>query len=207
MNCEHLAKRALDILVASTLLLLTAPIWIVACLCIRLTSPGPVLFRQPRVGRHGKEFLLFKFRSMIIGSDTAHREYTRQWIRSGEQARQENGEFKIADDQRITPAGRWLRKYSLDELPQLLNVLRGEMSMVGPRPPLAYEVENYTPSQLERLTVLPGITGLWQVSGRNRLSFDRMVHLDLEYIRTWSPARDVAILLRTIPVVLRGSGH
>jgi lipopolysaccharide/colanic/teichoic acid biosynthesis glycosyltransferase len=200
-------KRSLDLAVAFSLLLLTAPAWIVVSICIRATSPGPALFRQVRIGRHGKEFVLFKFRTMILGSDDIHREYTRQWIQAGEGARQQNGEFKIADDERITPIGRFLRKYSLDELPQLLNVVRGEMSMVGPRPALSYEVQNYAPSQLERFVTLPGITGLWQVSGRNQLSFERMLELDLEYIHAWSIKHDLAILLRTIPIVLRGTGH
>jgi lipopolysaccharide/colanic/teichoic acid biosynthesis glycosyltransferase len=144
---------------------------------------------------------------MISGSDDAHREYTQQWICEGEGARQQNGAFKLEHDSRVTRPGCFLRKYSFDELPQLLNVLRGDMSLVGPRPAMAYEVAEYAPWQRERLNAPPGISGLWQVSGRNQLSFARMVELDLEYIRNWSLMNDIRILFRTIPVVLFGTGH
>jgi lipopolysaccharide/colanic/teichoic acid biosynthesis glycosyltransferase len=150
---------------------------------------------------------MFKFRSMVSVDDDPHREYTQIWIQEGERARQPNGDFKICQDGRITDVGRFLRKYSLDELPQLLNVLKGEMSFVGPRSAMSYEVAAYEPWHRQRLLAQPGITGLWQVSGRNRLSFERMVELDIEYVRTWSLLRDIRILLRTIPVVLLGTGH
>lgn len=204
---QRVLKRALDLAIASPLLLLGLPLWLMVWIWIRATSPGPALFRQPRVGLRSREFILFKFRSMVIANDDAHREYTRCWIRGGEEARQHTGVFKIAEDDRVTPVGRFLRKYSLDEFPQLLNVLRGDMSLVGPRPAMSYEVREYQWWQSDRLLALPGLTGLWQVSGRNLLSFEKMVELDLEYIRTWGLTRDIKILLRTIPIVLRGTGH
>ncbi len=200
-------KRLLDLSVAALLLVLVAPLWILSALLVLATSPGPVLFRQPRIGFRGRVFVLFKFRSMVLSSDETHREFVRQWIRDGEKACQPSGAYKITRDPRITFIGRILRRYSLDELPQLLNVLRGEMSMVGPRPAMSYEVAEYRPSQMRRLEALPGITGLWQVSGRNRLSFERMLELDIAYVRTWSLFADLRILLLTIPVVLRGTGH
>jgi len=204
---KRIRKRLLDLALTVPLLMLCAPLWLMIVLWIRTTSDGPALYRQQRVGVRGTLFTLFKFRSMIAAPDSVHREYVQRWIRQGESARQAGGEFKLATDARITSAGAFLRKYSLDELPQLLNVLRGEMSLVGPRPALAYEVENYKAWQFQRLYALPGITGLWQVSGRNRLSFEQMVRLDLEYIRSWSLLGDLDILLRTIPAVLRGTGH
>jgi lipopolysaccharide/colanic/teichoic acid biosynthesis glycosyltransferase len=204
---QLLLKRALDLLLGIPLLALCAPLWIVCTIWIRATSPGPALFQQTRVGHRGHEFVLHKFRSMVLCSEHDHREFTRQWIRDGESARQQNGSFKLEHDSRITQAGGFLRKYSLDELPQLLNVLLGEMSLVGPRPAMAYEVAEYAPWQRDRLSAPPGITGLWQVSGRNQLSFARMVELDLEYIRSWTVMNDIRILFRTIPAVLFGTGH
>ena len=144
---------------------------------------------------------------MFLEDDETHRCYVRRWIAAGENAGQDHGIYKIVNDPRITLIGRFLRKYSLDELPQLLNVLRGEMSMVGPRPAMPYEVAQYQPWQRLRLNALPGITGSWQVSGRNHLSFTRMLDLDFEYIRTWNLRTDLRILLRTVMVVLRGTGH
>ena len=204
---QPLAKRCLDLLLSSLLLLLCAPAFLVVVICIRLDSHGPAFFRQKRVGLAGKEFELFKFRTMLDCRDEVHREYVREWMHSGEGARQRNGEFKLAEDQRITSIGRLLRRYSIDELPQLINVLCGEMSLVGPRPALAYEVADYEPWQRERLGVRPGITGLWQVSGRNQLSFHEMVVLDIQYVQLGSFWNDLYILLRTIPTVLRGTGH
>ena len=204
---QLVCKRALDLALVVPMLLLCAPLWLVLISWIRVTSAGPALFRQRRLGFRGREFILFKFRSMLLSGDESHRDYTRHWIRSGQSARQVDGSFKLTGDPRITRAGKFLRKYSLDELPQLLNVLKGDMSLVGPRPAMSYEVAEYQPWQRQRLNAQPGLTGLWQVSGRNQLSFEQMVNLDLEYIRTWSLQNDLRILLRTIPVVLRGTGH
>ncbi len=171
-----------------------------------------MLFRQWRVGAGGRRFQVLKFRTMTDGaSEAAHRDYVRRLLREDEAA-PGNGNgggdavFKLVDDKRITRVGRWLRKTSLDELPQLFNVLVGDMSLVGPRPPLAYEVEAYEHWQFDRLGVKPGITGLWQVSGRNRLTYRRMCELDAEYVRTWSVLLDLRIMLRTVPVVLMNSG-
>lgn len=204
---RQLSKRILDLAVALAAFFASLPLWIVIYLAVRLSSPGPVFFRQCRVGLQGCRFTLFKFRTMRSSADDSHRDYIQHWIHDGEQARQGNALFKIAHDPRITPLGRFLRKYSLDELPQLFNIVRGEMSLVGPRPATPYEVAEYQPWEKQRLTAKPGLTGLWQVSGRNCLSFERMVELDIEYIRNWTFLGDLRILLRTIPVVLRGTGH
>ena len=204
---QRVAKRVLDLCLAVPLLVLCAPFFILLAICIRVDSRGPFLFRQKRVGLLGREFELLKFRTMQVGSDAVHRAYVREWMHAGEDARQRNGEFKLADDARITRVGRVLRQYSLDELPQLINVVLGDMSLVGPRPALPYEVEDYVTWQRERLRVPPGITGLWQVSGRNRLSFQEMMMMDITYVKTQSPLRDLSILLRTLPVVLRGTGN
>jgi exopolysaccharide biosynthesis polyprenyl glycosylphosphotransferase len=200
-------KRAFDIVVAAALLVLLAPLMAVCALAVRRSSPGPVIFRQERAGERGRVFSFLKFRSMYVAADPApHRAYVAAFIR-GQAAREAMAGlplYKLGDDRRITPAGRWLRKTSLDELPQLWNVLRGEMSLVGPRPPIPYELEHYRPEQWGRLAVKPGITGLWQVSGRSRTTFEEMVALDLDYIRRQSFALDLAILLRTIPTVILG---
>jgi lipopolysaccharide/colanic/teichoic acid biosynthesis glycosyltransferase len=162
------------------------------------------------VGRNGHEFTLYKFRSMVANNDDgAHRKYMEAHIRGGEPAGFEQGGqkiYKLVNDPRVTPIGRLLRATSLDAFPQLLNVIRGDMSLVGPRPCLSYEWELYEEWQRSRLDVLPGITGLWQVSGRSRVPFEEMVLLDLHYIANWSLSLDLALLLRTVPVVLSGSG-
>ncbi len=195
----RIAKRALDIIVAAAILILTAPITLLTALLIRFDSPGPVLFSQTRVGERGKTFTVFKFRSMRVGAEAEQ-----------EQLRERNEAtgplFKIRDDPRQTRFGRLLRRTSIDELPQFLNVLRGEMSVVGPRPGLPSEVARYQPWHRQRLEVKPGISGLWQVSGRSDLTFDEMCLLDIYYIENWSLALDVQIMLRTIPRVLFGSG-
>lgn len=194
------AKRAFDIVAASALLVLAGPIWLVVAALIRLTSPGPVLFRQERLGVGGAPFMLLKFRTMHHGvSDDAHRAFVTSMIvgRIASDVSDAEGVFKLTGDRRITRVGRFLRASSIDEIPQLVNVLRGEMSLVGPRPPLRYEVERYEPWQLERLTVRPGITGLWQVSGRNRLTYNEMCRLDITYIETWSLLRDLVIAAKT----------
>ncbi len=198
-------KRAVDVLGASFLLTLLGLPMAVISVIVRMTSPGPVLFRQERVGMDGKRFELLKFRSMISGvSDQVHREFMFQMlanqVTTGSDA---DTFFKLTDDPRITKIGRLLRRFSLDELPQLLNVLRGDMSLVGPRPALAYEVDLYEDWQMRRLDVLPGMTGLWQVSGRSRLSPADMLRLDVHYAETWSLFKDFLIILKTIPAIVR----
>lgn len=195
-------KRAFDVAVAAIAMAITLPVWIFAAVAIRATSKGPILFRQERAGLGGKRFTLLKFRSMRIdGDDRGHRDYATRWI-YGKTGGSQGNVHKIEQDPRTTAVGRLLRRTSLDELPQFLNVLRGDMSIVGPRPPLPYEVERYTEWHKRRLDVLPGITGLWQVSGRNALSFEEMVRLDLDYIENWSLERDVEIVLRTVPALV-----
>jgi lipopolysaccharide/colanic/teichoic acid biosynthesis glycosyltransferase len=198
-------KRAMDITGASCLLLVLLPILAIIAVLVRCSSTGPILFRQQRVGKGGRVFCLYKFRTMIDDSDpSSHEAYYRMLVAGcGERI---GGVFKLANDPRITPIGRMLRRFSLDELPQLLNVLRGEMSLVGPRPPVPYEVELYGARERQRLSVTPGMTGLWQVSGRNMLSFQQMIDLDLVYIDRWSIWLDLLILLRTPVVVVTGRG-
>jgi lipopolysaccharide/colanic/teichoic acid biosynthesis glycosyltransferase len=201
-----LRKRAVDVIVALGLLVVFAPIWLVCSVAIKVSSPGPVIFRQERIGAGGKRFIVFKFRTMRAdNSDEVHRDFVTRFI-LGSVPLMDGAAYKLRRDGRITGIGRFMRKLSLDELPQLLNVLRGEMSIVGPRPPLRYEVENYEGWQLARLAVRPGITGLWQVSGRNRLSFVEMCQLDIEYINAWTLRRDFAIMLRTPWVMLVDAG-
>jgi len=181
-------------------------------LAIKLTSKGPILFRQERVGQNGLAFTFLKFRSMKSGSDPRiHREYVKRFI-AGEMDLAQNGDnqslvYKIQEDPRVTRVGKFLRKTSLDELPQLFNVLRGDMSLVGPRPPIPYELEAYQIWHRRRvLEVKPGITGLWQVNGRSRLEFDDMVRLDLQYAKTWSFWLDIKILLQTPRAIFSGEG-
>jgi lipopolysaccharide/colanic/teichoic acid biosynthesis glycosyltransferase len=196
---RSVSKRALDVALAIILLVLSSPIWFVAVAAIRLSSPGPVLFRQRRVGLDGQLFTCLKFRTMRHGaSEDSHKHLVTTMILRGEASNDKRNEpFKLNGDDRIVRQTRWLRKSSLDELPQLLNVLRGEMSIVGPRPPLPYEVAHYHDWQKERLTVRPGITGLWQVSGRNRLTYNEMCAIDVDYIRSWSLATDLMIIVST----------
>jgi exopolysaccharide biosynthesis polyprenyl glycosylphosphotransferase len=199
-------KRVFDIVMSLGLIVLSFPVMIVIGVAVKLTSAGPILFRQERVGIGGKTFTFIKFRSMTHNADTSiHEAYMRRLIR-GEVAASEGGEhaslYKLHDDPRVTPLGRILRKTSLDELPQLFNVLAGSMSLVGPRPPIPYEVNAYKSWHMQRLRVKPGVTGLWQVSGRSATSFDEMVRLDLDYIQRRSLAFDLKILLRTIPAAL-----
>ena len=208
LNC--IVKRGFDLAVASLMILGMSPILILAAIAIRLLDGGPLLFRQIRIGIHGNPFELLKFRTMRTEcSDAVHREYVKGWIqRDGAARPQANGAevFKLGSDARVTPIGRWLRRFSIDELPQLLNVLYGSMSLIGPRPAMPYELELYQEWHRHRLDAPPGITGLWQVSGRNRLSFEQMVQLDIEYIEDWSLVGDMGILLRTLPAMLQGSG-
>jgi lipopolysaccharide/colanic/teichoic acid biosynthesis glycosyltransferase len=201
-----LAKRGLDVAAAALLLVLTLPVLIVVAFLVRLTSRGPVLFIQTRVGANGRTFGLLKFRSMYVGSDDAvHREYVTRLLRGQGSAAQ--GLFKLADDPRITPLGRTLRRFSLDELPQLVNVLKGDMSLVGPRPSLPWEVMMFPTWARSRQTVRPGITGLWQVSGRNRLTMLAGLELDVEYVERRSLRLDLLILLKTVPVLLSHTGR
>ena len=192
-------RRTLDVLVSASALLLLLPLLALIALWIRLDSPGPVLFVQTRVGKGGREFSVFKFRSMFTDAESRLHTVLATNERSGPV-------FKMRQDPRVTRSGRFLRRCSLDEVPQLLNVLRGEMSLVGPRPALPREVVLYAPEQRGRLAVLPGLTGLWQVSGRANLSFEESVALDLEYVRRQSVWLNLVILARTVPAVLTGHG-
>ena len=205
-------KRTMDIAGALLSLVFFSPVFVAAALAVKMTSEGPIFFRQRRIGRHGQSFVFLKFRSMYVNNDAAvHREYVQQLI-AGKAAKQPsngNGEgvYKLTKDSRITRVGAFLRKTSMDELPQFINVLNGDMSLVGPRPPVPYEVEAYDIWHRRRLLeAKPGITGLWQVSGRSRVKFDDMVRLDLHYARTWSPWTDLKILLRTPGAVMLGEG-
>ena len=192
-------KRALDVALAVLSLVVASPLMAFVALAIRLDSPGPILLRQTRVGLNGKLFTVYKFRSMRVGAD-------KELSRLQTQNEAQGPIFKMRHDPRRTRVGRFIRKTSLDELPQFLNVLKGDMSLVGPRPPIPTEVEKYDDWHRRRLEVSPGITGLWQVSGRSQLTFDEMVMLDLYYAENWSLALDLKILLRTIPTVLLGTG-
>jgi exopolysaccharide biosynthesis polyprenyl glycosylphosphotransferase len=207
----RVVKRAFDIAAAAAALVLLSPLWVLMAVLIKLDSKGPVLYRQERVGMDGRVFLFLKFRTMRTGADDRiHREYQRQYIEGRPETNLGDSlrpVYKLHDDPRVTRTGRWLRRTSLDELPQLLNVLRGDMSLVGPRPPIPYEVEAYALWHRKRLDMKPGMTGLWQVSGRNRLSFDEMVRLDLFYIENWSLWLDLKIMLRTLPVLMRGEAY
>jgi exopolysaccharide biosynthesis polyprenyl glycosylphosphotransferase len=193
------AKRAIDFAFSFVFFLVTAPIQALAAVLIKISSPGPVFFRQVRCGLNGRHFTLLKFRTMDLGAQERLHEVSHLNEMSGPV-------FKVSRDPRLTPVGRLLRRLSVDELPQLWNVILGDMSLVGPRPPLPEEVARYQPWQRRRLSMKPGITCLWQVSGRSNLDFDRWMALDLKYIDTWSPMLDLKILLKTVPAVLSGRG-
>ncbi|MGA8742222.1 MAG: sugar transferase [Terracidiphilus sp.] len=207
----HILKRAIDIVGGLILSLICLPFCLLIAIAIKATSKGPVLFRQMRVGQHGKQFVFLKFRSMYVNNDhSVHREYVTKLINKEPQSqptRKTGTVYKLTGDKRITPIGRLLRRTSLDELPQFLNVLSGDMSLVGPRPPIPYELAAYQTWHRRRLLeVKPGVTGLWQVTGRSTVDFDAMVRLDLKYATSWSPWLDIKILLRTPLAVIRGSG-
>ena len=192
-------KRTIDIVGSLAALVLFSPLFLVIPILIKLTSKGPVLFKKPRVGKYGREFNFLKFRSMYTGNDYGiHQEYIRNLIDNKVDEKESNGVYKIVNDPRVTPLGRFLRKTSLDELPQFINVLKGDMSLVGPRPPLAYEVAMYQLWHRRRVNELkPGITGIWQVYGRSRTTFDEMVRLDLQYLRKQSLWLDLKLIIMT----------
>ncbi len=195
-------KRVFDIVSATVLLVLTLPVLLAVTILIRATSPGRALFRQTRVGKGEKTFTILKFRTMYVdSSDELHQQYVRDLL-NGQAANGSGGIFKLADDPRVTPVGSWLRRISLDELPQLFNVLRGDMSIVGPRPVLPFEAEMFKGEQRVRFGVRPGLTGLWQVSGRSLVPFLDQLALDARYVREQSFLLDLKILLRTIPTLL-----
>ena len=211
IKASRLIKRSIDIVGSLLALTLLSPLFIAIAVVIKLTSKGPILFKQARVAQYGARFMFLKFRSMYFGNDPKiHQDYVRRLISGKEDCKRPGGNggvYKIEDDPRVTPVGRFLRKTSLDEIPQFINALKGEMSLVGPRPPIPYEVEAYEIWHRRRfLEVKPGITGLWQVEGRSRLKFDEMVRLDLRYAKGWSPWLDIKILWRTPHAVLRGDG-
>jgi lipopolysaccharide/colanic/teichoic acid biosynthesis glycosyltransferase len=205
-------KRVMDIVGSALALLFLMPAFLAIACAVKATSKGPIFFRQRRIGQHGKSFVFLKFRSMFVNNDAAiHKAYVQKLITGKADKQTSNGSgegvYKLTRDPRITKVGSFLRKTSLDELPQFINVLMSEMSLVGPRPPVPYEVEAYDIWHRRRLLeAKPGITGLWQVSGRSRVKFDDMVRLDLHYARTWSPWTDVKILWRTPGAVILGSG-
>jgi lipopolysaccharide/colanic/teichoic acid biosynthesis glycosyltransferase len=202
-------KRTIDIVGGLVLSIICLPFFVVIAIAVKATSKGPVLFRQIRVGQHGRQFTFLKFRSMYVNNDhSVHREFVTKLINKEESANlKPDTVYKLTSDKRITPFGKFLRKTSLDELPQFFNVLCGDMSLVGPRPPIPYELAAYQTWHRRRLLeVKPGITGLWQVTGRSTVDFDEMVRLDLRYATSWSPWLDVKILLRTPLAVIRGCG-
>jgi exopolysaccharide biosynthesis polyprenyl glycosylphosphotransferase len=209
---QHVLKRGIDIVGSLVGILLFSPLIFVTALAVKTTSTGPVIFNQIRLGKRGARFCFYKFRSMYFnGDDQIHREYVEKLIAGRHEKINQGNEqeplYKMKDDPRVTRVGRIIRKLSIDELPQLFNVLRGEMSLVGPRPPLPYEVEKYEPWHLRRiLEVKPGMTGLWQVDGRSKTSFDDMVRLDLRYVQNWSLWLDLKILVKTVRAVIRPNG-
>jgi exopolysaccharide biosynthesis polyprenyl glycosylphosphotransferase len=212
---NYMVKRSFDIICASIAVIFVLPVLALAALAILMFDGSPILFRQQRIGAYGRRFEMLKFRTMTNrAADMVHRDFVQQWICEGDTAdqngHQPNGTdqrvFKLSNDPRISKVGRILRRFSIDELPQLWNVIRGDMSLIGPRPALPYELELYKDWHRRRLEGMPGITGLWQVSGRNQVSFDAMVRMDLAYLRDWSLTSDIRILLQTIPVLLRGNG-
>lgn len=195
----EVTKRCMDVIVSLVLLVLLLPLMLLVALAIRLDSPGAALLKQKRIGRGRVPFDCYKFRSMCVDAETKRKALAHRNEMTGPV-------FKIRSDPRVTRVGRVLRKYSLDELPQLINVLKGEMSLVGPRPPLPEEVERYEPRHMKRLEVKPGLTCIWQVSGRNEIGFERWVELDIEYIEHRSLWLDLVILARTVPAVITARG-
>lgn len=206
-------KRAMDIVISAAILLGLSPIWLAIAALIRLTSAGGSLYAGRVVGRHGREFTYYKFRTMRSGVDNqTHRTWLEEFVKSDQpytvvdDNKGSRAVYKVIDDPRVTPVGRWLRRTSLDEVPQLINVLRGEMSLVGPRPPVPYEYALYDDWAKQRLRVTPGITGLYQVTERSAVGFRRMVEIDLDYMRRRSLLLDVSIIVRTPFAMLSGKG-
>ncbi|MFQ5709358.1 MAG: sugar transferase [bacterium] len=200
-------KRVIDIVGAAIAIVLLCPVMLIIAAAVKLSSPGPVLFTQNRVGLNGKVFRFLKFRSMYTNADEeTHRDYVTRFIKGD--CLEGNGSklYKLVNDTRVTRVGQFLRSWSLDELPQLFNVLKGDMSLVGPRPAIPYEVENYDAWHRQRLAVLPGMTGLWQVKGRSRTTFVEMVRYDIHYFKNWSLRQDLAILLQTFRAVVNREG-
>jgi lipopolysaccharide/colanic/teichoic acid biosynthesis glycosyltransferase len=203
------AKRILDLVFT---ILILIPLFIVIAIfaaLIRIDSKGPIFFRQKRIGMNGVEFDMFKLRSMYVNSDdSVHRKSIKQYINGASLNDKENLDnlYKLVDDPRVTRVGRFIRKYSIDELPQFINVLRGEMTLVGPRPPLPYEVEDYSPRDMIRLSGKPGLTGTWQIYGRSRVPFQKMVDMDIEYLGEQSILQDLKLIAFTLPVLLQGRG-
>jgi exopolysaccharide biosynthesis polyprenyl glycosylphosphotransferase len=196
---QRIAKRVFDFTAALFLLILLAPVMVLIAILIRIDSHGPAIFRQTRCGKDGKPFTFLKFRGMVNNAESL--------LPGIEHLNEAQGPiFKIREDPRITRVGKFIRRTSLDELPQLFNVLKGEMSLVGPRPPIPSEVLKYEPWQRNRLLATPGLTGLWQVSGRSELSFDEMVRLDIDYIEQWNLRLDISILFRTVAAVAKSEG-
>lgn len=193
-------KRTMDIILASLAIIAGSPFFLITALLVKLTSPGPIIFSQIRVGKYGRHFKFYKFRSMYIDAEARKAELMKQ----NESA--DGVIFKMKRDPRITPVGRFIRKFSIDELPQLFNVILGDMSLVGPRPPLPSEVRSYSLEERKRLNITPGITCIWQVSGRSELPFHKQMALDKEYIASRSAWKDFLILLKTIPAILTGKG-
>ena len=193
-------KRFMDIAMTLVCVILGSPVFLLTAILVKVTSPGPIIFSQVRVGKYGRHFKFYKFRSMYIDAEARKAELLKH---------NESGDgviFKMKHDPRITPVGRFIRKFSIDELPQLFNVLLGDMSLVGPRPPLPQEVKSYTIEERKRLNITPGITCIWQVSGRSELPFHKQMALDKEYIASRSTWKDFVILLKTVPAILTGKG-
>ena len=197
---SRIFKRFMDILLSIAALILGSPVFLLAALLVKATSPGPIIFWQVRVGRYGRHFKFYKFRSMYVDAEARKAEL----LKHNESS--DGVIFKMKHDPRITPVGRFIRKFSIDELPQLFNVLLGDMSLVGPRPPLPSEVRTYTIEERKRLNITPGITCIWQVSGRSELPFSKQIALDKEYIASRSAWKDFLILLKTVPAILTGKG-
>ena len=200
IRTSQIFKRLMDILLSIVAVIAGSPVFLITALLVKVTSPGPIIFSQVRVGKHGRHFKFYKFRSMYIDAEARKAELLKL---------NESGDgviFKMKRDPRITPIGRFIRKFSIDELPQLFNVLLGDMSLVGPRPPLPSEVRTYSLEERKRLNITPGITCLWQVSGRSELPFSKQIALDKEYIASRSAWKDFLILLKTVPAILTGRG-
>lgn len=206
---QEAAKRLVDLSLSLVLIILIAPLLLVLWCLVRLTSSGPAFFHQERVGRNMRSFTMLKLRTMYVGNhDQIHRNYVTHLLSADEPAAAgDNGLFKLEQDPRVTPLGAWLRRTSLDELPQLFNVLRGEMSLVGPRPVLPWEAELFEQRYRRRFLVKPGISGLWQVSGRSRLTMKEALELDIEYADRQSLALDLSIIVRTVPAIFGGGAR